>query len=84
MDLMAGTAIHILKLSNLFFIKTLGKQTYLNKNKSDNMRPTLTFQVKILAIILDLTLYISKINKIKSYLDTILFNKDFNFLSISD
>lgn len=84
MDLMAGTVIHILKLSHLFFIKTLGKQTYLNKNKSDNMRPTLTFQVKILAIILDLTLYISKINKIKSYLDTILFNKDFNFLPISD
>lgn len=84
MDLMAGTVIYILKLSNLFFIKTLGKQTYLNKNKSDNTRPTLTFQVKILAIILDLTLYISKINKIKSYLDTILFNKDFNFLPISD
>lgn len=35
-------------------------------------------------ISLDLSVYSSKINVIKSYIDIILFTKDFNFLAMLD
>lgn len=56
-----------LKMGNLFFMKILGKETYRREQLSFCLRNRKTFKLKNKRkIILNLGMYRSKINKIKS------------------